>query len=218
MKKDLWSIVADLHRLCDGQAVFIGGVAVQALTHKLGVPHGLPPEATHDVDVSVTIAASGTLRDAEMLTLNKRLKKAQITVDGIEIDVYVEYQSGLRFDYTELAMYAERFSIGKATEVQIASVGHLILLKIDALGARASSTHGAKDRRDLAKLLVMGSDRAGDAEIIIGFATGDDVTAMQRLLKSTAFAEITRGNAQAASKLRIKAERFVDQVKKGRGT
>jgi hypothetical protein len=217
VKKDVWHIVADLHSLCDGQVVFIGGVAVQALTQKLGAAHGLPSEATHDVDMAVTIAASGALRDKKLLTPNKRLKKAQITVSAVEVDVYVEYQSGLRFDYTELATYAERLSIGKAVKVQIASIGHLVLLKLDALGARASSAHGAKDRRDLAKLFVMGSDRDEDIQIVVGAATGADVSAMQRVLKSTAFTEITRGNAQAASKLRIKAEKFVERVKKGRG-
>lgn len=218
MKKDLWSIVADLNRLCDGQAVFIGGIAVQALTTKLGAAHGLPPEVTHDVDVSVTLAASGTLREQGLLTPNKRLKKAQIVVDDVDVDIYIEHKSGLRFDYTELATYAEPFTIGKAVEVQIASIGHLILLKIDALLARASSAHGAKDRRDLAKLLVMGSDRDEDIQIVVGAATGSDISAMQRVLKSTAFTEITRGNAQAASKLRLKAEKLVDLVKKGRGT
>jgi hypothetical protein len=216
--KDLWSLVADLDRLCDGQVVFIGGVAVQALTQKLGAAHGLPPEVTHDVDMSVTIAASGALRDKNLLTPNKRLKKAQITVRDVEVDVYVEYQSGLRFDYTELATHAERLSIGKAVKVQIASIGHLIPLKLDALKARASSVHGAKDRRDIAKLFVMGADRDEDVQIVVGAATSADVAAMQRVLKSTAFTEIARGNAQAAAKLRLKAEKFVERVKKERGT
>ena len=215
---DLWRIVADLNRLCDGQVVFIGGVAVQALTQKLGVAHGLPPEATHDVDMSITIAASGTLRDQKLLTPNKRLKKGQITVDGVEVDIYVEYQNDLRFDYTELATYAELFSIGKAVDVKITSIGHLILLKLDALKARASSAHGAKDRRDIAKLLVMGADRDEDVQIVIGAATSADISAVQRVLKSTAFTEITQGNAQAAAKLRIKAEKFIERVKKGRET
>lgn len=216
--KDLWSIVADLDRLCGREVVFIGGVAVQALTQKLGAAHGLPPESTHDVDMSVTIAASGALRDKNLLTPNKRLKKAQITVSGVEVDVYVEHQSGLRFDYTDLATYAERLSIGKAVNVQIAAIPQLILLKLDALKARASSAHGAKDRRDLAKLFVMGADRDEDILLAVGSATSEDISAMQRVLKSTAFTEIARGNAQAAAKLRAKAEKFVERVKKGRGT
>jgi predicted nucleotidyltransferase len=215
MAADLWKVTADVAKLTDGECVFIGGVAVYVYTKRSGA--GMIPETTHDVDASITIAASGTLRDHKLLTQNKRLKKAQITVDGIEVDIYVEHQNNLRFDYAELATYAETASIGKAVDIQLASLPHLLLLKLDALRSRGASEHGDKDRRDVAKLLVILGDRDDptDLDLVIGNAIKADFSTITQAIKSTAFMEIARRNAQAAAKLRDKAQRFIDLVKKG---
>jgi hypothetical protein len=174
------------------------------------------PEATHDVDASITIAASGTLRDHQLLTQNKRLKKAQITVGGIEVDIYVEHQNSLRFDYAELAIHAETVSIGKVVDIQLASIPHLLFLKLDALRSRGASEHGSKDRRDVAKLLVILGTQvdSADLNLVIGNVTRPDLSAIAQVIKSTAFMEIARRNAQAAAKLRGKAQHFMDLVKK----
>jgi predicted nucleotidyltransferase len=215
MAMGLWKVVADVAKLTDGECVFIGGVAVYVYTQRSGT--SMIPEATHDVDASITIAASGTLRDHQLLTQNKRLKKAQITVGGIEVDIYVEHQNNLRFDYAELAMYAENVSIGRAVDIQLASLPHLLFLKLDALRSRGASEHGAKDRRDVAKLLVILGNRADptDLNLVIGNAAKSDLAAVLQVIKSTAFMEITSRNAQAAAKLRGKAQHFVDLVKNG---
>jgi len=215
MATDLWKVVADVAKLTDGECVFIGGVAVYVYTRQSRT--GLIPEVTHDVDASITIAASGTLRDHQLLTQNKRLKKAQISVDGIEVDIYVEHQNSLRFDYAELAMYAETATIGKAVDIQLASPPHLLLLKLDALRSRGASEHGDKDRRDVAKLLVILADRDAptDLNLLIGNATRADFTTIAQVIKSTAFMEIARRNAQDAAKLRNKVQRFNDLLKKG---
>jgi predicted nucleotidyltransferase len=212
MAADLWKVVADLARLLDNEIVFIGGVAVYVHTLKHGA--GLPPEMTHDADAAISLVASGTVRDHKEFVTNKRLKKAQITVDDIEVDLYVERHSGLRFDYVELEQYAARASIGKAHNVQIASLGHLLILKLDALRSRGASSHGAKDRRDVAKILVMLATRADDEDLqlVVGSATGADISAIARVLKSTAFMEVAKRNAQAASKLRAKGQLFLDRV------
>ena len=214
---DLWKIVADLVALTDGEIVFIGGIAVYAHS-SMG---GLPLETTHDADAAISLSASGTVRDHEEFVTNKRLGKAQIKVAGIDVDLYVEHNSKLRVDYAELAQYAARATIGKARDFQIAALGHLLLLKIDALHARGHSGHGAKDRRDISKILVMAQDRLvkgdeDDLQLVIGGAVGSDIAAMQQVLKSTAFMEITKRNAQAAAKLRAKVQAFVDRVQKER--
>ena len=50
------------------------------------------PEVTHDVDATITIAASERY-DYQRPTRNKVLfKKAQISVDCIVVDIYVEHQ------------------------------------------------------------------------------------------------------------------------------
>ena len=213
MTANLWKVVADVAKLTNGECVFIGGVAVYVYTQRSAA--GMIPEATHDVDASITIAASGTLRDYQLLTQNKRLRKAQITVHGIEVDIYVEHQNKLRFDYAELAMYAEIASIGRASNIQLASLPHLLFLKLEALRDRSASQHGDKDRRDVAKILVILSDRNDpmDLDLVIGNATKADLSAITGIIKSTAFMEVTRRNAQAAAKLRGKAQHFMDLVK-----
>jgi hypothetical protein len=218
MATDLWKIVADLVALTDGEIVFIGGVAVHAHSAK----SGLPLEATHDADAAISLSASGTVRDHEEFVTNKRLGKAQIKIGDVDVDLYVERNNKLRFDYAELAQHATRAAVGRARDFQIASLGHLLLLKIDALRSRGHSAHGAKDRRDVAKILV----RAGgcliegneeDLQIVVGHATNADMATMQQVLKSTALMEITGRNAQAAARLRSKAQSFIDRVRKERG-
>jgi hypothetical protein len=133
MGTDLWKVVADVAKLTEGECVFIGGVAVYVYTQRSAI--GLIPEATHDVDASITIAASGTLRDHQLLTQNKRLKKAQISPT--------------------------------------------------------------------------------DLDLTLGNITKADSITVTQVLKSTAFMDIARRNAQAAAKLRSKAQSFLDLVKKG---
>lgn len=212
---DLWRAVARVVELTDGECVFIGGVAVYVYTQRSG--SAMIPENTNDVDTSITAAAKGSLRDLCLLVENKRLKKAQATIEGVEVDVYVEYQNGLRFDYSELAMYSEAGSIGHAVGIKLASLPHLLFLKLDALRSRGASAHGNKDRRDVAKILVMLGDRNDqtDLDLFIGNSTKADLSAIARVIKSTAFMEIARRNAQVAAKLRAKAQAFIDRVKKG---
>jgi hypothetical protein len=209
---DIWKAVAKVVELTDGECIFIGGIAVYAYTQH----SGMTPEATDDIDASVTAVAGGTLRDREVVVKNKRLKKAQITVDSIEVDIYIEYQNDLRFQYSDLAMYADTASIGQAVNIKLASLPHLLLLKIDAWQARGSSEHGNKDRRDVAKILVLLGERNDQIELdlFIGSSAKSDLSAIARVIKSTAFMEITRNNAQAAAKLRAKAQAFVDRAKK----
>ena len=90
-------------------------------------------------------------------------------------------------------------------------------MKLDALRSRGASEHGDKDRRDVAKLLVILADRddSTDLNLLIGNATRADFTAIAQVIKSTAFMEIARRNAQDAAKLRNKVQRFNDLLKKG---
>lgn len=218
MTADLWKIVNDLVALTDGEIVFIEGLAVYAHSTK----SSLTPEGTHDADAAISLSASGTVRDHEEFVTNKRLGKAQIKVDGVDVDLYIEHNNKLRFDYADLAQYAERTSVGRAKDFQVAAPGHLLLLKLEALRARSHSAHGAKDQRDIAKILVILGERliSGDVEglqLVVGHVTNADMSLIQRVLKSTAFMEITKRNAQAAARLRSKAQMFVGRVRKERG-
>jgi hypothetical protein len=213
-KANLWAVVAKLNKELDEEIVFIGGVAVYAYT--LYSQAGILPEMTHDVDAAITISASAQLRDdreGNLFVKNARLKKAQVTMDGVDVDIYIEHQNNLRFDYPDLAMYANTASVEKAHDFRLASLPHLLFLKIEAYRSRA----GEKDQRDIAKILVLldASENQGDFDLVLGNITKTDHLAISRIIKSSAFMEIARNNAQAASKLRARAQNFIDRVKRG---
>ena len=206
---DLWKVVRDVATITGSEGiVYIGGVAIYLHTTKTS----MPPETTHDADAAVSIVGWSSLRDRYEAETNQRLSKSQITVDDVEVDLYVQHKSRLRFDYVELAQYAS-----ERRNFRIASRGHLLLLKLDAFRDRGSSQKGAKDRRDLAKLLVMlASTKGDDFDLVLGSVTDADLVLLDQVVRSSAFMEITKRNAKTASSLRTKAESFVKRMRDAR--
>jgi hypothetical protein len=203
---DVWKVARAVAKLADGEIVFIGGIAT--FLHVQRRPKtGLPLEMTHDVDASISAVASGSLRDLEEVTENHRLHKWQIRVENIDVDLYPQHVSELRFSYLDLAPHAQRYR-----GLSIAAIPHLLLLKVDAIADRGSSGTGAKDRRDAAKLLVLlhGSPQA--QSLLAGLATPNDLTILHSVVKSAALTEIARGNAKEAAVLRKKAEEALNAV------
>jgi hypothetical protein len=213
-KHDLWSVVSDVTQLADGQIVYIGGVAVFA--HSL--VNRLAPELTHDADAAISMVAGQTLRETGELVANKRLGKSQITLDGIEVDLYIERHNKLRIDYADLAQFAVTVDVeanGTTQHVPTATLGHLLLLKLDALEARGHSAAGAKDRRDVARILIMLGRTSDDEDrdLVVGHATKADAAAILAVLKSTAFMEIASRNAKRAAEWRAIAQRFAERLR-----
>jgi hypothetical protein len=203
----VWKAARELVELAGNEIVFIGGVAVY-LHAKRRRASKLSPEVTHDIDTALSLVANDTVRHEFQVVTNPRLQKSQTTINGIEVDMYVEYRSGLRFDYQELAQYAV-----KAGKFNIASLGHLLLLKVAALRDRHASSKGAKDRRDVAKLLVLLADTSQDQrDLILGNATAADMAMIEHVIGSTAFMDIAQRNAKTAATLRTRAQRAVDQI------
>lgn len=205
---DVWKVARAVAKLSDGEIVFIGGIATYLHVQRRPKA-GLPLEATHDVDASISAVASSSLRDHYEFTENPRLHKVQIRVENIDVDLYPQHISRLRFAYLDLAPYAQRFRGFK-----IAAVPHILLLKVDAIESRGSSGKGAKDRRDVAKLLVLlhGSPQA--RKLLAGLAAPSDLVNLRAVAKSPAFMEIVHGNAKSASTLRKKAEEALDAVQR----
>ena len=205
---DVWEVSRAVAKLANGEIVFIGGTATYLHVQRRPKA-GLPLEATHDVDASISAVASSSLRDSYEFTENPRLHKVQIRVDNIDVDLYPQHISQLRFSYLDLAPYAQAYRGFK-----IAAIPHILLLKVDAIESRGTSKKGAKDRRDAAKLLVLlyGSPQA--RALLAGLAARSDLFALRTVMKSPAFMEIVHGNAKAASVLRKKAEEALDAVEK----
>jgi hypothetical protein len=197
---DVWKVARSVAKLSNGEIVFIGGIATYLHVQRRPKA-GLPLEVTHDVDASISVVASSSLRDRYEFTENTRLNKVQITIENIEVDLYPQHVGGLRFSYLDLAPYVQRYRGFK-----IASIPHILLLKVDAIEGRGHSKKGAKDRRDVAKLLVLLHGSVQARKLLAGLAASSDFEALQAVVKSSAFMEITHGNAKVASVLRKKAD------------
>lgn len=203
---DVWKVARAVAKLSDGEIVIIGGLATYL--HVQRRPRAaLPLEATHDVDATISAVASSSLRDRYEFTENPRLHKVQVRVEGIDVDLYPQHISRLRFAYVDLAPYAQRYR-----GLKIAAIPHILLLKLDAIEDRGSSGKGAKDRRDAAKLLVLlrGSPQA--RKLLAALAAPSDLVDLRAVVKSPAFVEIVHGNAKAAAVLRKQAQEAIDAV------
>jgi hypothetical protein len=204
----VWSVVADLSGAYVSDIVFIGGIATYAYTHDLTAK----PEVTRDADAAADHAVVTALASAYDVTENKRLQKAQVVIDGVEVDLYVGRKTGLRYQFPELVRHRRHVGVGRVT-VPVASVAHLILLKLDAFAEREGSAHGDKDVRDVAKLLAVIEDWNGDAAMLSELADKNDRKLLVKVVKAmTPFLDIADGNAKVASMLRRKAIAAVEQL------
>jgi hypothetical protein len=204
----VWAAVRTFAHTYPEDVIAVGGVAVY-LHARAAADADLPEEYTHDADVCVALTAWSDIRDAHEVTANRRLSKHQLVIDGVEFDVYLEHSHALRLDYAELAHGAVTID-----GVRVAGLEHLLLLKLSAFRERGQSAHGRKDRRDIAKLLVLldgASPRAA-----LAHASDDDVVALSSVLDSDAFAELAAGNAHHAARLRKRASGFVAALRLAR--
>ena len=185
--------------------VLIGGVAVHLHTLQMNRA-SVRPEATHDVDIAIDLPALSTLSDYYEVVVNRRLGKRQVTVQGIEIDLYPAYQSSLRIDYSDLATHSETI-LG----LRVAALEHLLVLKLDAYRDRRASEAGRKDRRDIARLLIM--LEGFDPTVTLALIGDADRAAIRQVLESTVFLDMApKRNAATAKKLRLSAEFFADRL------
>lgn len=91
------------------------------------------------------------LRDVEEVTANRRLNKHQFIKNGIEFDVYLEYNNSLRVPYADA--WARSSVIDN---VRVASLEHLVLLSFNVGNAikylwRAGLKGGTDPIEDLKK-------------------------------------------------------------------
>jgi len=204
----VWGVVKQVTSGFAEDCVLIGGVAVYLHTKEAARPE-IPVEFTQDADMYIGQHAWPDLRDAYVVVPNRRLSKHQITVGDVEVDLYIEHHNKLRVEYADLALAAVVIE-----GIRVAALEHLLLLKLAALADRGSSPHGQKDRRDVAKILVLLNDTP--PHYLLAQGGDDDVDLLDVVLKSSAFLEIPDDNAHAATRLRKQATTFVTKLKKAR--
>jgi hypothetical protein len=184
--------------------VFIGGVAVYLYSRERAT--GVPPEASHDADFMISMTDFGVLRDLEEVTSTPRLGKHQMLSGGVEFDVYVERHNRLLVPYDAVAAHAE-----SVDGLRLASLEHLLVLKLEALKSRGHSRKGEKDRGDVVQLgLMMG--RRCRTKLLEPYLRRDHVATLVQIAGSAVFYELCGGNAHAARKVRDSFSGFVGDL------
>jgi len=192
---DLWAGIDDLTASFPS-IVFIGGVAVYLHVAHRDLPEGFI-EYSHDGDFCISLADFSDLRNYEDVTANRRLNKHQIIKRGIDFDIYLEQQSGLRVGYADLQFHSDQID-----DVRVACIEHLLLLKIDAYQDRKGSQKGAKDERDLIRIMSLCAADSVRSNVLAPYLTEESVELLATVQRSREFLTICQGNAHAASQLR----------------
>ncbi len=119
--------------------VLIGGWAVWLYTRSA---------KSKDIDIIVDFEGLERLRREMPLRKNERLRKYEVTVEGISIDVYVPYYSRLIISPGEIMRRARVIEGFRVPEPEV-----LLALKQQAELERGASIKGLKDRIDILALL-----------------------------------------------------------------
>ncbi len=118
--------------------VLIGGWAVylHAKTQK-----------SKDIDVIVDIGTLQQIKSRYDLRKNDNLKKYEIKVNEVDVDIYVPF-------YSRLAIPLEKVEAQRIEGFDVAKTEELLILKQGAEIARRHSEKGEKDRIDVMSLLM----------------------------------------------------------------
>ena len=204
----IWEGVREVSSLFDCRVVFIGGIAVYLHSVAGGADKNSPfVEFSHDADFYISMSDLGDLRDIEEVTPNRRLSKYQFIKNGIDFDVYVERQSGLRVPWSEIAQHSVLID-----GIRAASLEHLLVLKLDAYADRGASAKGRKDERDVARIVYLLSLGKPKRVLVQKYLTKADEALLQKVSKSDVFPLLVDGNLRKARQLREKFTATVTRI------
>ena len=194
----IWQGVQEISSLFECRVVFIGGIAVYLHSIAGGADKNSPfVEFSHDADFYISVSDLSDLRDIEEVTPNRRLSKYQFIKNGIDFDVYVERQSGLRVPWSEIAQHSVLLD-----GIRAAALEHLLILKLDAYRDRGASAKGRKDERDLARIVYLLSLRKPKRVLVEKHLAKADETLLQKVGRSDVFPLLVDGNLRKARQLR----------------
>lgn len=188
--------------------VFIGGIAVylHAINNQKAKELA---EVTHDADFYISIADMGDLRDIEEIVPNRRLNKHQLKKYGFEFDIYTERHSALIVPYDQVMAHAVTYD-----QTRVASLEHLLVLKLEAYKDRHASTKGQKDAKDLIRIAVVSqsTNQKFKADLAIGYLDDRHIALLKQVARGPEFMSLARGNAKYAKELRTQFQALVDSI------
>ena len=201
--------VAELSSLLENNIVFIGGIGVYF--HSLKTQNGLLPlESSHDADFSISQVDFADLRDLYEVTKNKRLNKSQIMIHENEYDIYVEKQNHLKIDFDELFYKSQIIK-----DIRVPCLEHLLVLKLEAYKDRKYSQKGAKDERDLIKILFLLNNEFSYPEELNKYLTDDDKTIIRDIVEhSKQYTTLTDKNQFLAKQIKMQCVEFTSKLNK----
>lgn len=118
--------------------VLIGGWAVYLLART---------QKSKDIDIIVDLATLQQIKSTYDLRKNDSLRKYEIKVNDVDVDIYVPF-------YSMLTVPVEKVESIKIEGFDVARPEELLILKQGAESARKFSEKGEKDRIDIMSLLL----------------------------------------------------------------
>jgi hypothetical protein len=200
---EILSLSRDLAKELSGH-VFIGGVAVWM--HAIHDPKVKTyREASHDADFMVSFSDLSELRERNEITINKRLGKHQLVMNGIPFDVYVERNNKLIVPYDQAFAHAKLYGV-----MRVACLEHLFALKLDALVDRRQSSKGDKDERDLVRIALVSKGQM-QKNLVVPYLRPVHMDVLALVDRGQVFVSMSKGNVHEAKKIE---KVFSDLVKK----
>ena len=118
--------------------VLIGGWAVYLLART---------QKSKDIDIIVDVDALQQIKNSYDLRKNDALRKYEIKVDEVDVDIYVPF-------YSRFAIALEKVESRKIEGFDVTKIEELLILKQDAESDRRHSEKGEKDRIDIMSMLL----------------------------------------------------------------
>lgn len=131
-----WKILQELNKKYN--FILIGGWAAYLWTKA---------QKSQDIDIVVNIKELQKLKQDNLIK-NDRLKKYEIKIEEIDIDIYVEYFSKLAIPVEDIKKYSS-----KIEGFHVVAPELLLVLKQGAFLDRKNSLKGEKDKLDILSLL-----------------------------------------------------------------
>jgi hypothetical protein len=133
-----WAVLLELRKRYE--FILLGGWAVYLYTKAL---------KSKDIDIIVDYDTLGLMGRELPLKKNERLKKYELLISDVEVDVYVPYFSNLGIPVEDVAANIRVLEGFKVPTPEV-----LLILKQAAEVERAGSVKGLKDRIDILALLI----------------------------------------------------------------
>ena len=133
-----WAVLLELRKRYE--FILLGGWAVYLYTKAL---------KSKDIDIIVDYNTLGLMGRELPLKKNERLRKYELLISDVEVDVYVPYFSNLGIPVEDVAANIRVLEGFKVPTPEV-----LLILKQAAEVERAGSVKGLKDRIDILALLI----------------------------------------------------------------